>query len=121
MKYVYRSEKGLSVLNEKIKDEELASITDLRVAIVTINEDLKVKWEHGESPLGFDDILGINLADWLFLKEGIFIWDSQIKEYTGLGNIKGAKLITQEEVRKHLQYQLNAMFRKATQIPNLNK
>jgi hypothetical protein len=75
-------------LDEKIKDAEFASIEDVRKEIDEINYEFNSKWEHGDSPLGFDDLFHIKLTDKLVCKEDVFVWNTEIKDYESIESVQ---------------------------------
>lgn len=88
LKYVYNSKNGVVFFDEKVKDAEFASIDDVREVIEEINNSFNSKWEHGDSPLGFDDLLHIELTDKIVCKEDTFVWNAEIKEYESIETVQ---------------------------------
>lgn len=95
MKYVYKNDKGLVVLNEKVAILDLASINDLRKEVKIINENLK-KYElqlrafdpEYTTPRTFFDELNINPKDQFTLKEDVFYWDKDVKEFLSYESVQ---------------------------------
>ncbi|MEC1697735.1 hypothetical protein [Schinkia azotoformans] len=95
MKYVYKNEKGLVVLNEKVAILDLASIDDLRNVVKVINENIKkhelnVRAFDPEytTPRTFFDELNINPNDKLTLKEDVFYWDKDVNEFLSYESVQ---------------------------------
>lgn len=89
-KFVYKNNNRIVVLDQEVEGAEiaLASIADLKEEIEKINNELNFKWEYGESPLGFNDILGFDLSEALVLKEDVFIWDAETEKFETIESIQ---------------------------------
>jgi hypothetical protein len=81
MKFVYMNKCHVVFLDEKIEDAEFASIEDVRNLISEINHEINSKWKHADTPITFDYLLSIDLADKLVCKEDVFVWNKEHKEY----------------------------------------
>lgn len=86
MKYVYKNEKGLVILNEEVEILELASIEDLREKINIVDEQVKKHEEYLKklfNDLDYTTIdsylkrLKINYFDVFTTKEGTFVLDER--------------------------------------------
>lgn len=88
MKYAYKIKDEVVVLDEKVSGAELASINDFQAAIESIENEILYKWKNGEPPLGFDDILGINLSDQFALKEDVYYWDTDMEAFQPIEKIQ---------------------------------
>lgn len=97
MKYVYKNEKGLVVLNQKVEILEFASVDDLRKEVKLIKEKL-VKIEQNERIL-FDnpdriskrtlhDELKMSVNDRLKLKDDVLYWDKDVNEFLSYESIQ---------------------------------
>ncbi|HHW36243.1 MAG TPA: hypothetical protein GXX18_02955 [Bacillales bacterium] len=95
MKYVYKNEKGLVVLNEKVEILDLASIDDLRNEVKAVNENLKrhelqmraFNPEYTSSRTFFDK-LNINSKDQFTLNEDVFYWDKDVNEFLSYESVQ---------------------------------
>ncbi|MCM3161017.1 hypothetical protein [Metabacillus litoralis] len=83
MKYVYKNEKGLVILNQEVEILELASIDDLRNEVKEINAKIEEKRKYSPSyALTAIDKLNIDpLNDEFMLQEDIYYWDRDEKEF----------------------------------------
>lgn len=89
-KYAYNNNKGNVVLFDSIiENGEFASVADLRKEVDNINEDLNEKWGIDDSPLKFNDLLGIDLEnDCFVLKEDIFYWNAEENDFMSIEDIQ---------------------------------
>lgn len=98
-KFVYKSENGVKVSEKELEHDSLATLVELNDYIEEIEKGIFNHFREGNSPLGFDDILHVDLwNDILILEEGTFIWDYETEEF--LSTNKGMEKVPNEVLIK---------------------